>query len=106
MEGTSNFAIKSDNLNKRNKIDELLDEIGYTYYHYYLLFILILLFFADGTEILVISLILKSLEKEWQLTSVSKAFVISEARISLVLINSFLSKRVFFSFKLSSYCFL
>lgn len=92
MEETSNSPNTSTNQIRRYKIDELLDEIGYTYYHYFLLFILILIFFADGTEVLVISLILKSLEKEWQLSPVSKAFLASSAFIGLMIGSFFTSK--------------
>lgn len=78
--------------NQKKKIDELLDEIGYSYYHYFLLFILILVFFADGTEVLVISLILKSLEKEWLLTPFSKACLASSAFIGLMIGSFIVSK--------------
>jgi MFS transporter, putative metabolite:H+ symporter len=87
---------KSDLTNveiKRYKIDEFLDEIGYSYYHYFLLFILILIFFADGTEVLVITLILKSLEKEWQLSPISKAFIASSALIG-VMIGSLITSKI------------
>jgi MFS transporter, putative metabolite:H+ symporter len=93
MQGSSNSLNTSNTLIRRHKIDELLDEIGYSYYHYFLLFILILIFFADGTEVLVISLILKSLEKEWQLTPVSKAFLASSALMG-VMIGSFFTSKI------------
>jgi putative MFS transporter len=76
----------------KKKIDELFDEIGYSYYHYFLLSILILIFFADGTEVLVISLILKSLQNEWNLSPFSKSCVASSAFIGLM-IGSFVTSR-------------
>lgn len=67
------------------KIDDFFDEIGYSYYHYYLMVVLILIFFADGTEVLVISLILKSLENEWHITPLLKSFIASSAFIGLMI---------------------
>lgn len=81
-----------ETLLKKNKIDELLDEVGYSYYHFFMLSVFILIFFADGTEVLVISLILKSLEKEWQLSPITKSIVASSAFIGLM-IGSFVSSR-------------
>ncbi len=84
--------MNSQSLIRKKKIDEFFDEIGYSYYHYFMLAILILIFFADGTEVLVISLILKSLENEWQLTPMTKSLVASSAFIGLM-IGSFITSR-------------
>ena len=75
------------------KIDIFFDEIGYSRYHYMLMFVLILIFFADGSEILVISLILKSLEKEWHITPLEKSFIASSAFIGLM-IGSFTTSQI------------
>jgi len=67
------------------KIDTFFDDVGYCKYQYFLLFVFILVFFADGTEVLVITLILKSLENEWNITPLEKSLLASSAFIGLLI---------------------
>ena len=75
-----------------SKIDSYFDEVGYSKYQYFLLFVFIFVFFADGTEVLVITLILKSLLNEWNITPLEKSFLASSAFIGL-LIGSFITSK-------------
>jgi len=74
------------------KIDIFFDEVGYCRYQYYLLFVCIFVFFADGTAVLVITLIVKSLETDWNISPLEKSFLVSSAFIGL-LIGSFITAK-------------
>ena len=88
-----NTDVHNTEINQSNKkIDVFFDEIGYTRYQYFLLFVFIFVFFADGTEVLVITLILKSLENEWKITSLEKSILASSAFVGL-LIGSLLTAK-------------
>jgi MFS family permease len=78
---------------EKRKIDQFFDDMGYTKYQIFMLIVAIFVFFADGTEVLVITLIMKSLQQEWQLTPLSKSFIASSAFIGLM-IGSFIASKL------------
>lgn len=75
----------SENTNKAKLIDKFFERMGFSRYQLFLLIICILVFFADGTEVLVITLILKSLENEWGIKPLEKSFLASSAFIGLMI---------------------
>ena len=61
--------------NKTEDINKMLNEIGMTNYHIKLLILCLIFCFADGAEMVVVSLIMRKLEKVWHLTPLKKAFM-------------------------------
>jgi putative MFS transporter len=90
-------SLIDENIQKTNEakhIDKFFDKIGYSRYQIFLLITCILVFFADGTEVLVITLILKSLENEWKITPLEKSFIASSAFIGLMIGSVITSKNL------------
>ena len=84
MEMTSNSKIR--------EIDRIIDLIGYTRYHLYLFTIIVLIGFADGIEIMVLNLIMKSFEDEWNLTKFQKGMIVSSKFIGIFIATLAISK--------------
>ena len=83
---------ENSDINKAKVIDKFFERMGFSRYQLFLLLICILVFFADGTEVLVITLILKSLENEWQIKPLEKSFLASSAFIGLMIGSVITSK--------------
>ena len=65
------------NLNSFFDIDEFLDKNGYTFYHYKLIFYASLFFFIDGSEKIVINIMLSTIKEEWKLSTIQRSFLSS-----------------------------
>ena len=70
--------------------DKFLNRLGYGPYQKRLLFFLIILFLADGCELIIISIVLPSMTKEWALSSFQRSLVASIVFLG-ILIGSFIS---------------
>ena len=58
-----------------NEINKIINEEGMTAYHFKLIILGLIFCFADGAEMVVVSLIMRKLEKFWHLTPLAKAFM-------------------------------
>ncbi len=68
-------TLMNNELNKAPEINKILHEEGITLYHVKLIIIGLIFCFADGSEMVVVSLIMRKLEKYWHLTPLKKAFM-------------------------------
>ena len=76
----------------KKEIDRVIDCIGYTKYHIFLFIIIVLIGFADGIEIVVLNLIMKSFEDEWALIKFEKGVIVSSAFIGIFIGSLSISK--------------
>jgi MFS family permease len=70
-----------------NTLDNLFDEIGYTFFHFRMILIVSLIFFVDGGEMIIINLLLSTIQQQWSFSNLNK---------------SLLSSSVFFGFFIGS----
>jgi len=86
----------TSNLNNFFDIDEFLDKTGYTVYHFKLIFLGSLFFFIDGSEKMVINLMLATIREEWNLNTFKRSLTSSSIFLGFFigsLISGFISNR-------------
>lgn len=81
---------REENQNSHNKstLDSYLDSIGYNRFQLFIFFIVCFVFFVDGSEMIIINLILSSIQRDWKITTFER---------------SMLSSAVFFGFFIGSF---
>jgi putative MFS transporter len=62
-------------IEERTIIDNIVNDIGISSYNFRIYAVLVMFFLADGAEMIVISLLITTLGKEWQLTESQKGFM-------------------------------
>ncbi len=83
----SQTQIKNNKIDK-STIDDYLDSIGYNIFHFFMILIVCYVFFVDGSEMIIVNLILSSIQRDWKITNFKR---------------SILSSAVFFGFFLGSF---
>lgn len=86
----------ASNLNHFFDVDEFLDKNGYCFVHYKLIFLSSLFFFIDGTEKMVLNLMLVTIREEWTLDRMQRSLLSSSIFLGFFvgsLISGFISNR-------------
>ena len=79
---------------KPKRLDKFFNDQGYGNYQIQLFLILSLILFSDALQMLLTTLIIKSLKKEFDVSNTEKSFLLSSAFIGLVIGSFFASKYI------------
>lgn len=80
------------NTKKQKKIDFFFESHGYKHYQLVIFIIFFLVLFSDSLQILLMTLILKTIKDEWKLSETAKSFLMSSIFMGMVIGSFFISK--------------
>ncbi len=82
--------IIDQNNDDKSTLDKYLDSIGYNYFQLTTIFIVCYVFFVDGSEMVLINLILSSIQRDWKI-SIFERSILSSAVFFGFFFGSFIS---------------